>query len=134
MNVAAWVLLGAIAAVASLLAILANGSTGLTLFLVAVAVAAAALLLLGVVEQTRWPAWSPPSSPVGDPEGVRFSFQTGVRGRYPLALLLDSLERREGNPNLGVETQEEVDRLHAMTVEEFRRYVRDRVRDIESRT
>jgi hypothetical protein len=57
-----------------------------------------------------------------------------VRGRFPIALLLDSLDRRLENPNLHGMSQEEILRLEGLRPEEFRKYLAERVSELEERT
>jgi hypothetical protein len=134
MNRAFTVLLCVVAVVASGLAIAAgtNGATALSAAVVAVA--AAALLLFGVVGQTRWPPGRPLPTLRADPGRVRSSLEAREHGRPALVVLLDNLERSGGNPYRPNTTVEELHRLQELSPEEFRKYLRERVQTLERQT
>ena len=134
MNNGVWALLAGVAIGTSAVAILANSDLTVAVPLSVIAVAAAAVLLLEIVEQTRWPAPRAPTEPAGDPGGVRSSLRAGVRGRFPLVLLIDTLDRRADNPNVRGLSQEEVERLEALPAGQFRTYLAERITDLERRT
>jgi hypothetical protein len=131
MNVAFTVLLGVVAVVASGLAVAAGTNEGLAVPTASIAVVAAALLLVQVVTNTRWPPGRPLPTLSADPGRVRSSLRAGTRGRPALVLLLDSLERAEGNPNRPNTTLEEIARLGTLSPEEFRKYLTQRVSSLE---
>ena len=134
MNVPATVLLCAIAVVASGVAIAAGSNEAVAIGAATVAVGAAALLLVGVVERTRWPRGRAlPISPA-DPARVRSSLEAGIRGRTSLVELLDTLEWRAGNLERTRTSVEELERLRGLEPEEFRKYLAARVSDLERRS
>ncbi|HXY12273.1 MAG TPA: hypothetical protein VEJ85_02105 [Thermoplasmata archaeon] len=130
----AWGFFAVLAVLFSSIAILANSDLSVAIPCAAIAVVAAAFLLIDIVERTRWPALGVPPTSVGDPGGVRSAIRVGTRGRFALALLLDSLDRRTENPNVHRLSQEEIRRLEALSPDEFREYLADRIREIEQRT
>jgi len=134
MNVAFTVLLGVVAIVASGLAVAAGTNEGLVIPTATIAVAAAALLLVQVATRTRWPPGRALPALPADPGRVRSSLRAGVHGRPALVLLLDSLERAEGNPNRPNATIEEIARIGTLSPEEFREYLTQRVSSLEGRT
>jgi hypothetical protein len=134
MNAAFTVLLCIVAIVASGLAVAAGTNEGLALPTATIAVAAAALLLVRVVTETRWPPGRPLPTLPADPARVRSSLRAGARGRPALVLLLDSLERAGGNPNRPNTTIEEIARLGTLSPEEFREYLTQRVSFLEGQT
>ena len=134
MNIVATILLGVVAAVATGLAVAAGTNASLAIPAATAAVAAGALFLVGVVEQTRWPSGRPlPTVPV-DPARVRSSLAAGPRGRPALVYLLDNLERSGGTMNVPVPSDAELRHLAQLSREEFRQYLTDRVNDLEGRT
>jgi len=134
MNVATTVLLCVVAVLASGLAIAAGTNEALVLPAATVAVVAAALLLAGVAERTRWPSGRALPVLPADPARVRSSLAAGVRGRPTIVWLLDNLERSAGTPNVPVPSDEEIARLKSLRPEEFREYVAARVAELERRT
>ena len=134
MNGGLWLLLGAVAFGASAVAILANSNLGVALPLSVIAVAAAAVLLLEIAGQTRWPSPRAVPEAAGDPGGVRSSLRAGVRGRFPLVLLLDTLDRRADNPDTRGLSQDEIERLESLSPDQFRSYLAERISDLERRT
>lgn len=134
MNVLATVLLGTVAAIATVFAVLAGTNADQALPAAAVAVAVGGLLLLGIVGQTRWSRTPVATNPVPDPAYVRTMFEAGASGRASLASLLDALDRKSGNSNVTGSPIAEVTRLQGLPREEFRRYLEARVSDLERRT
>jgi hypothetical protein len=130
----AWMAVALIAGVASTIAILANADLSVAIPLAAVAVAAASLLLIEIVEKTKWPARVVYPTVATDPAGVRSSLKAGVRGRFPLVLLLDSLDRHAGNPDVHGSSMNEIKEIEAMPADEFRGYLDRRIREVERRT
>jgi hypothetical protein len=122
------------AAFAAAVAVAAGPNESLAVPAASVSVAAGALLLVGVVERTRWPSRPPVAGPTADPARVRSSFEAGARGRNELIVLLDRLERGEGERYLSYRPPEELARLQALAPEAFRQYLGDRVSDLEGRT
>lgn len=128
------VLLGVVAGLAAVGAILAGTNTVLAVPVGAVAVGVAALLLLSVLERTAWPSASSRSYPRSPSSSVRAAFRTGKIGRHELISLLDSLEHNSYGTVRSTVSPEELGRLLTATPEEFRRYLEARVRDLEGRT
>jgi hypothetical protein len=122
-----------VAVVASVLAILAGTDVDEAVPAAAVAVGAAAFLLVGVVEHTRWPRGRPMPTLEADPARVRSSFGSGANGRPALVSLLDALDRTQGNPNLASTHPDEIARLKTLPPQEFRAYLETRVRELEGR-
>jgi len=134
MNAAATVLLCVVAVLASGLAIAAGTNEATALPAASVAVTAAALLLVGVVAQTRWPPGRPLPTLPADPARVRSSLRAGAHGRSALVWLLDNLERTGGSSNRPNTSMEELGRLQALSPEEFREYLGERVSYLERQT
>lgn len=134
MNRAATVLLAGLALVASATAIAATTNAGVALPAAAVAVAASALLLLVIVDRTRWPKGRVLPTLPADPANVRASFEARARGRSALVSLLDTLERQNATPDLIGASLEEVARIETLGPTEFREYLDGRVRELEKRT
>lgn len=134
MNLATTVLLCVVAVLASGWAIVAGTNEAIVVPAATVAVGAAAFLLVSVVASTRWPASRPIAGAPADPARVRSSFEAGVWGRPALIALLDNLDRAAGKPDFSNTTVEELDRLQALSPEQFRRYLVGRVNDLEGRT
>jgi len=134
MNWGLTVLLCVVALVAAALAVVAGTNEALVLPEASVSVAAAALLLVGVLGRTRWPAGRPTPTPPADPAHVRAAFEAGVNGRRDLVTLLDYLERSELGGRLVSSTPEEIARLEALGPDKFRAYLGERVSDLERRT
>lgn len=134
MNIVGTIALCIVAVIATGLAVAGGTNASVVIPAATVAVVAGALLLVGVLEQTRWPPGRPlPLLPV-DPARVRSSLAAGPRGRPNLVYLLDNLERSEGVPNVPVPTDAELARLTHLSHEEFREYLLTRVSDLERRT
>lgn len=133
MNTSVTVLLCVVAILASGVAIAATTNEGVAVAAATVAVGAAALLLAGVVERTRWPPGRPLPTFPADPGRVRSSLEAGTQGRASLIELLDTLEWRSGNPDRLRTSVEEVARLRALDPEEFHNYLSARVSDLERR-
>jgi len=123
-----------VVALASAIAVLANSNLAVVIPAAAVAVTAAALLLLGIVEKTQWPTNIAYPSALGDPSGIRSTLAAGPRGRFPLVLLLDSLDRQVGVPDVHGPSQEEIKQLEAMPPDAWHRYLDQRLQEIERRT
>lgn len=134
MNAGTAAFLCAIAVLAGTVAIAAGSNVGVVAPAAAVAVGAGALLLLGIVEQTRWPSVRRGLQFSTDSARVRTSFESGELGRLDLINLLDSLEIAEANTPVASISPEEVARLQALTPEKFRAYLRSRVERLEGRT
>ena len=127
-----WVL-GVVALLATGLAIAAGSNDTLSVPLGALAVGAAALLLVGVLGRTRWPARRPDSAPRADPGHVRAALREGTFGRAELIALLDRLERAAGS-RVANTLPPEIERLQALPDDQFREYLAARVGDLERRT
>jgi len=131
MNTGFTVLLCVVALLASGLAVAAGTNSSAALPAAAVAVAAGALLLFGVVGRTRWPPGRPIPTLPADPARVRSSLRAGEHGRPALVLLLDNLERAARDPHRPNTTVAELARLRALSPEEFREYLTARVSELE---
>ncbi len=134
MNTGTTVLLCIVAGAAAGIAVVAGTNLPVVVPAAAVAVGAASLLLVGVVERVRWPATGPVSSAPGDVGRVRASMSSGAWGRADLVALLDHLDRSEAGKLLPSTSREEIARLQRLSREEFREYLRVRVSDLERRT
>jgi len=134
MNAAATVVLCAVAIVATFFAVSAGTNAEQAVPAAAVAVGAGALLLVGIVERTRWPRPRGIPTVPPDPARVRSMLEAGAFGRPSLVRLLDSIERTGGNPNASPASPEEIARLQTLSREKFRAYLDDRVSDLERRT
>lgn len=131
MNTGVTILLCVVAVIASGLAVAAGSNASDAIPAAGVAVAAGALLLIGVAGRTRWPAGRAIPTLPADPARVRSSLQAGEHGRPALVLLLDNLERAARDPNRRNTTIAELARLRALSAEEFRNYLDTRVRELE---
>jgi hypothetical protein len=134
MNAGVTVLLCVVALLGAGVAVAAGTNETIALPAAAICVGAGALLLVVVVERTHWPAGAPPRSVPADPARVRTSLRSGAFGRAELVSLLDRLDRAGGSPNLPSSSVEELERLQALSPEEFRDYLGARVGDLERRT
>jgi len=127
-----WVLV-VVTFLAAGVAILAGSNESISVPLGALAVGAAALLLFGVLERTRWSVRRPDSASRADPGHVRAALREGTFGRTELIALLDRLDRTAGSRLVNT-TAQEVDRLQTLSAEEFREYLAARVGELERRT
>lgn len=134
MNTGTVVFLCVVAAAAAGTSIAVGSNLSVAVPAAAIAVAAGAVLLVGIVEKTRWP--SARSSPTRDaaPAKVRSSFRAGRLGRLELIELLDSLEWASGGPRPRALSFEELNRLEALEPKAFRNYLEERISDLERRT
>jgi len=123
-----------VAVVAAGVAIAAGPNQGLALPAAAIAVTAAALLLVGVVERTRWPPTLLLPELSADPARVRASIEAGASGRTDLIALLDRLDRQSGARQFSSTSPKELARLQTLSGEEFQEYLSVRVGDLEQRT
>jgi hypothetical protein len=134
MNTGSTVLLCLVAGVGAGVAVAAGTNVDVIVPAAAGSVAAASLLLLGVIERTRWPSVDADRSASADPGRVRSSLTGGAWGRAELVALLDHLERSERGARTGGTSPEEVARLQALSREEFRGYLGARIGELERRT
>lgn len=134
MNLGLAVLLGIVAVVMTGIAVAAGTNQDEVIPAATVAVAAAAGLLVGVSDYTRWPRGRTIPTLPADPARVRASLGAGVMGRAALISLLDALERSGGNTAAGITPPDEVKRLRSLNSPEFRKYLEVRVSDLEKRT
>jgi len=134
MNSALTVLLCAVAMVATLVAVAADTNAGIAVPAGAIAVAAAAFLLVGIVERTRWPVVRVMPTLRADPARVRSMLQAGSFGRPSLVRLLDALDRTSGHPETSPTSLDEIARLQSLSHERFQAYLGERVSDLERRT
>ncbi len=128
-------LVGAVAAVATGVAVWAGTNFALALPAATVAVAAAAFLFVesmpSVVRRGR-PPGTPRSS--GEVDRIRTAFRTGRVGRELIISLLDNYERTGPNPAFAGRRPEEQVRLVQLPGDEFREYVRGRIDELEARS
>jgi len=134
MNLGSVVFLCAAAAVAAGLAILAGSDLPIAVPLAAIAVAAAASLLVGAVERTRWPPVELRARPAAVSARVRTAFEEGEFGRVTLVRMLDALEPAGSPSPVRRLTSDELLALKTAPPEQFRRYLSERLDDLEART
>ncbi len=126
-----WPLLTAAAVIAALLA---DGTPKVAAVAGTVAVAGAALTILDAVTRRRERAAAPSGEPRAGPGGVRGAFRGGDTGREDIVLALDLLERKVVRPTLRARSSGELSSVAGRTPEEFRRYVAERLDDLERAT
>jgi hypothetical protein len=134
MNTGVALLLGGVTVVLTVIAVAAGTNEAIALPAAGGAVAAAAGLLVGIAEKTRWPAVRTIPLLPADPARVRTSLGAGLVGRPGLIALLDRLERAGGDTTVGVTSADEVKRLRSLSDSQFRAYLDARLRDLEGRT
>lgn len=121
----------AAAGVAAVVAFLAGPAYLLAVPAATVAVLAAAMTLVEAVWRRReWPergAYVPRAS-FG---GIREAFNGGPSGRADVVHALDLLERKLSRPDLPTRTEAEVRQLIDHPADDFRRYVADRLDELE---
>ena len=129
------VLLSALAVGATAVAVGAGPNFAIALPAGVIAVLAAALLFVEAGTTHAAPL-SVPSPAVFSPSTARLrrAFVFGRLGRETILETLDRLERAGPNPNLPIREREESRRLLAMSVPEFREYVRVRLDQLERAT
>jgi hypothetical protein len=123
-----------LAAVATAVAVLAGADYALAVPAATVAVAAAALSLLGPLvrrreERVRTPYLAPIHA-----GSVREAFTGGTAGWEDIVLQLDLLERKVARPNLPIRTGPEIKAIVRQPPETLRRYVARRLDELESRS
>ena len=96
-----------------------------------VAVVAAALTIVEVIVRQRGEAGGGEYRAPRVVGGVRGAFIGGIPGREDLVLTLDLLERRILRPDLPAKTPREVAEIARRSPAEFRRYVAQRLDDLE---
>jgi len=124
----------AVASGATLVAVVGGTDATLVVPAGAVAVGSAALLLVGIVERTRWPVLREMPTLRADPERVRSMLQAGSFGRPSLVRLLDALDRTGGHPDASLTSPDEITRLQSLPREQFQAYLDLRVSDLERGT
>jgi len=134
MNLSTVVFLCVVAVLASAAAIAAGGNLGLALPAATIAVGAAALLLVAVLDRTQWPTFGGPPSEPSSTTRVQSAFQAGRAGRVELLALLDALDRESGTAPRPPLTATEVATFQSADPEQFRRYLDARIGDLERRT
>ncbi len=126
---------GAVAAVATGIAVWAGTNVALALPAATVAVAAAALLFVeSVPSVTRREHPPVPPRSSGGVDRIRTAFRTGRVGRELIVSLLDNYERTGPNPAFAGRRPEEQARLARLPGSEFREYVRGRIDELEARS
>jgi len=98
----------------------------------AVAAAAGALAVADTVARGLGRAASRPAAPFHRPGVVREAFESGRYGRETLVAMLDRAERTGPNPGLPTRSLEEIRRLTALPLPEFRRYLAARLTALEA--
>jgi len=131
MNVARTIVLCAIAAAGSALAIDSGSNATVALPAAVLAVVAGAILLVEVVAQTRWPTPGPTTVVSADPAWIRSAFEGGLFGRVALVQMLDRLERSAGQPNRPLTPPKELDRIRTLSRDQFREYLATRLSVLE---
>lgn len=121
----------ALAAVASGVAIGAGRDLSLAVPAAVVAVAAGALTVVEALARRRAPARPPPAVPANPRATVQEAFRGGGYGRELLVDLVDRIERAGPHPELPGRSIEATRALVALSPDEFRRYLRDRVNALE---
>lgn len=134
MNRSTLVFLCVVAALAAGTSIAVGTNFSVAVPTAAIAVGAGAALLVGIVEQTRWPSTRRTPARRAAPAKVRSSFRGGRLGRSELIDLLDSLERTGGGPPPSGRSFEETNRLQALDPQAFREYLDVRISELERRT
>ncbi|HTW39762.1 MAG TPA: hypothetical protein VMF04_02740 [Thermoplasmata archaeon] len=123
-----------VAVVLTGLALWAGPNVPLALPAAALAVVAAGFLFLG--------AWSdsqgrrkPKVAMVWEPDvfRLRTAIRSGPLGREEIITTLDRVERMGPTPGLPTRSTDEMNRLTRVSPEEFRRYLRHRLQDLEAR-
>ena len=126
---------GAVAAVATGVAVWAGTNVALALPAATVAVAAAALLFVESVPSVTRRGLPPvPLRSSSGVDRIRTAFRTGRVGRELIVSLLDNYERTGPNPAFAGRRPEEQARLARLTGSEFREYVRGRIDELEARS
>jgi len=126
-----WVL-PAVAGVATVVAIAASADPAVAVVAGAVAVAAASLLIVEAWSQRADPERPVPAPPRSELDRLRSAFHSGRIGREDVAIVLNRLERRFRDPNVGLPTPAELAELAELSPAAFRRYVRDRLDRLEA--
>jgi len=134
MNTGTVVFLCVVAAAAAGTSIAVGSNLSVAVPAAAIAVGATAVLLVGVVEQTRVRAGKAQLAPEIPAAKVRSSFRAGRLGRNDLIELLDSLEWASGEPRPRGASFEERNRLEGLGTDEFREYLDQRISELERRT
>ncbi len=120
-----------IAAVASGLAIGAGRDLTLAVPAAVVAVAAGGLTVVEALARRRAPSHPPPAVPANPRATLQQAFRGGAYGRELLVDLVDRIERAGPHPELPGRSIEATRALAALSPDEFRRYLRDRVDQLE---
>jgi len=121
----------AIAGVATVAAVLAGPNLPVAAAAATLAVVAAALTVFEAFFRQREPAGRPPDLTREHPGGLREAFVGGEPGREDLVLACDLLERKLARPDLRARTAVEIQSLIRLPPEEFRRYLAQRLDDLE---
>lgn len=127
-------LLVALAAVATALALWAGSNLALAVPAGVVAVAAAAFLFgeAWLRHGTRRAVPATPLPAADSASALRTNFRSGPLGREAIVVLLDRLEREGLHPELPARRPAEFARFARLSPAEFRRYVRDRLDELEA--
>jgi hypothetical protein len=126
-----WVL-PLVAAVATVLAVVAGSNLAVALPAAAIAVLAAGLLFARTWSlRARGPDPAPPD-PRTDADRLRTAFRSGRIGREELVLALNRLERSLLRPDLAPPPVAELARLAALPPDQFRKYVRGQLDRLEA--
>ena len=130
------VLLSALAVGATVIAVGAGPDLAIALPAGVTAVLAAALLFVeaGLTRAAPRPVRSSSAGLSPSTARLRQALAFGPRGREAILETLDRLERTGPNPSLPLREREESRRIQAMSLPEFREYVRTRLDQLERAT
>jgi len=120
-----------LAGVAIAIALVAGPTRPLAGAAATVAVVAAVLAVLEAVLRQRRVERATPEVTPAHPGGIREAFVGGGPGREDIVLACDLLERKLSRPELRARTPLEIETLVHLPPEEFRRYVAQRLDDLE---
>jgi hypothetical protein len=117
--------------VAIVVALLASAVPTVATVAATLAVVGGALTVVDAVARRRERAAVPILAPRSGPGGAREAFRGGETGREDIMLALDLLERKVVTPTLRARTAPELSAVAGRTPEEFRRYVAQRLDELE---
>ena len=120
-----------VAAVATGVAFAAGPTYSIAVPAATVAVVAAALTIVEVILRQRGETGTGAARAPLVPGGIRGAFNGGEPGREDIVLTLDLLERKISRPGLPARTGPEVAEIVGRPPEEFRRYVAERLDELE---
>lgn len=121
-----------LAGVAVAIALLAGSSRSLSIGAATVAVVAAAFSVIGALGLDLAEEPSEGELPPEGPGGIRGAFVGGELGRIDIVLAMDLLERKLSRPGLRARRPGEVEALVRVPPAEFRRYLAERITELEA--